>query len=118
MDKYKSDEIVKIIPTDNSEFFAILGVDNITDDVGFEYIPPKNDSLDEHQVTISPGDLVGFNIQNNIDNSENSNVKFVELPAMVKPIDPNERIVRYGLLEEDRKQYNFFSWLNGKSAIL
>lgn len=118
MDKYKSDEIVKIIPTDNSEFFAILGVDNITDEIGFEYIPPNNDSADEHQATISASDLIGFNTQNNAEYVENSNINFVELPATVKPIDPNERIVRYGLLEDDRKQYDFFSWLNGIAAIL
>ena len=118
MDKYKSDGIVKIIPTDNSEFFAILGVDNITDDVGFEYIPPNNDSSEEHQATISAGDLIGFNIQNNVEYSENLNGKFVELPATVKPIDPNERIVRYGLLDEDKKQYDFFSWINSIAAIL
>ena len=118
MDKYKSDEIVKIIPTDNSEFFAILGVDNITDDVGFEYIPPKNDSSEEHQATVSAGDLIGFNIQNNVEYSENLNGKFAELPATVKPIVPNERVVRYGLLEEDKKQYDFFSWINSIAAIL
>lgn len=118
MDKYKSDEIVKIIPTDNSEFFAILGVDNMTDDIGFEYIPPKNDSSDEHQATVSAGDLIGFNIQNNVEYSENLSGKFVELPATVKPIDPNERVVRYGLLDEDKKQYDFFSWINSIAAVL
>ena len=118
MDKYKSDEVVRIVPTDNSEFFAILGVDNVTDDVGFEYILPNNDSSDEHQAAVSSGDPIGFNIQNNVEYSANSNEEFVEFPAEVKPIDPNERIVRYGLLEDDRKQYDFFSWLNGIAAIL
>ena len=118
IDKYKTDEIVKIIPTDNSEFFAILGVDNMTDDIGFEYIPPKNDSSDEHQATVSAGELIGFNIQNNVEYSENLSGKFVELSATVKPIDPNERVVRYGLLDEDKKQYDFFSWINSIAAIL
>ena len=118
MDKYKSDEIVKIIPTDNSEFFAILGVDNITDDVGFEYIPPNNDSSEEHQATVSASDLIGFNFQNNIENSSNSSVEFIEFPATVVPINSNEQIVRYRLLEEDQKKYDFFSWLNGIAAIL
>lgn len=121
MDKYKSDEIVKIVPTDNSEFFAILGVDNNinNNDIGFEYIPPKNNSSDEHQVTISQGDLVGFNIQNNIEGNVNSNGgEFIEFPATVVPINSSEQIVRYRLLDEDQKKYDFFSWLNGIAAIL
>ncbi|MBD5080665.1 MAG: HAMP domain-containing histidine kinase [Ruminococcaceae bacterium] len=119
IDKYKSDEIVKIIPTDNSEFFAILGDDNNINngDIGFEYIPPENNSSDEDQLT--SGDLIGFNIQNNIEYGTNLNEsEFIDFPATVVPINTDEHIVRYSLLEEDQKRYDFFSWLNGIAAIL
>lgn len=125
MDKYKSDEIVKIIPTDNSEFFAILGVDsNINrDEIGIEYIPPKNGSSDENLVTYQPGNPVGFNIQNNAESNENpTGGEFVEFPATVVPINSsensNEQIVRYKLQDADQKKYDFFSRLNGIAAIL
>ena len=36
----------------------------------------------------------------------------------IMPTDPNEHIVRYRLLEEDQKKYDFFSGLNGIAAIL
>lgn len=119
MDKYRSDEIVKIIPTYDSEFFAILGDDSKINngDIGFEYIPPENDSSNEDQV--NSGNLIGFNIQDNIEYSTNSSEsEFIDFPATVVPINTDEHIVRYSLLEEDRKKYDFFSWLNGIAAIL
>lgn len=43
MNRYKSEDIVKIVPTDNSEFIAILGVDKEIDysDIGAEYVSPE-----------------------------------------------------------------------------
>lgn len=116
MDKYKSDEVVKIVPTDNSEFFAILGVDKDinNNDIGFEYVPPKNNSSDTN-ITISSGDLVSYNVQNN--DESNTNLSGIEFPATVVPINSNEQIVRYRLLEEDQKKYDFFAGLNGIAAI-
>ena len=125
MDKYKSEDIVKIVPTDDSEFFAILGVDKEINkgDIGFDYVPPENNSSDEYQASILPDALIGFNISKNDENSADLNeIEFIgsgnDLPATVVPTDPNEHIVRYRLLEEDQKKYDFFSGLNGIAAIL
>lgn len=92
-------------------------------DIGFDYIPPENDSSDEYQASILPDALIGFNISKTDENSTDLNeIKFIgsgnELPAMVVPTEPNEHIVRYRLLEEDQKKYDFFSGLNGIAAIL
>lgn len=115
MDKYKSEDIVKIVPTDDSEFFAILGVDKEINkgDIGFDYVPSENNSSDEYQASILQDALIGFNISKNDENSADLNeIEFIgsgnDLPATVVPTDPNEHIVRYRLLEEDQKKYDFF----------
>lgn len=125
MDKYKSEDIVKIVPMDNSEFIAILDVDKEINysDIGAEYVSPENNSSDEYQATISPDALIGFNIsktdENNADINEIEFSKSLsEFPAMVVPINSNEHMVRYRLEKEDQKKYDFFSGLNGTAAIL
>lgn len=125
MSKYKSEDMVTIVPTDNSEFIAILGVDKDikNDDVGAEYILPENNSSDEHQAIVSPNTLIGFNVSKIDENNANINEIEVnsnssEFPATVVPINSNEKIIRYRLEKEDQKKYDFFSGLNGIAAVL
>lgn len=125
MAKYKSEDMVTIVPTDNSEFIAILGVDKDINngDVGAEYVSPENNSSDEYQATISSDALIGFNISKNDENNTyineiELNKSSSELPATVMPINSNEQIIRYRLEKEDQKKYDFFSGLNGIAAVL
>lgn len=125
MAKYKSEDMVTIVPTDNSEFIAILGVDKDINngDVGAEYVSSEKNSSDEYQATISSDALIGFNISKNDENNTyineiELNKSSSELPATVVPINSNEQIIRYRLEKEDQKKYDFFSGLNGIAAVL
>lgn len=119
MDKYRSDEYVTIVPTDDSGFYAIFGVDKIVDNSSAAH---KNSSSEEFQTDILPDNLIGFNIHGTDENRFNLNeIKFNNtengLPANVVPINSDEKIVRYNLLADDQKKYDFFSGLNGIAAI-
>lgn len=125
MAKYKSEDMVTIVPTDNSEFIAILGVDKdiYNGDVGAEYVSLENNSSDEYQAIVSPDTLIGFNVskidENNTDINEiELNRSSSEFPATVVPINSNEQIIRYRLEKEDQKKCDFFSGLNGIAAVL
>lgn len=120
LDKYKSEDMVTIVPTDNSEFIAILGVDKEigSGDVGAEYITPENNSSDEYIATISPDALIGFNVTQTDKNEIKFNNSSSEFPATVVPLNPNEQVVKYRLEKEDQKKYDFFSGLNGIAAVL